>query len=96
MEMSTDRTGGISTLGGDEEVATGEERDRGDRVGKAEPLGSGVCLGSQSLARSVGKKRQEVHSGVAMLDGRVAGDKGQEDKVAVDVSEGEFMICDER
>ena len=37
--------------------ATGEERDKGDRVGKEELLSGGVCLGSQSLACSVGKKR---------------------------------------
>ena len=52
---------------------------------------SGVCLGSQSLARSVGKKRWEVHPGVAMLEGRVLGDKKQEVKIAVLVREGKLI-----
>ena len=30
------------------------------------------------------------------LDGRVAGDKGREDRVVVGVSEEELIICDER
>ena len=53
--------------------------------------GSGVCLGSQSSAHSVGKKRQEVHLGVAMLEGRVLEDKEQEVKVAVLVREEELI-----
>ena len=55
--MSTERTGGISIVGGGEEVTTGEEIDRGDGVEKAKPLGSGVCLRNQSLAHSVRRKR---------------------------------------
>ena len=35
--MSTERTGGISIIGGGEMVTTSEERDKGDRVGKEEP-----------------------------------------------------------
>ena len=58
-------------------------------------LDDGVCSRSQSLACSVGKKRQEVHPGVATLDGRVAGDEGQEDKVREVVDETELMMCDE-
>ena len=54
-------------------------------------LGSGVCLKSQSSAHSVGKKRQEVHLGVAMLEGRVSGDEEWEVKVAVLVREGELI-----
>ena len=46
--MSTERTGGISIVGGGEEVVTDEEMDRGDGVGKEEPLGGGVFLGCQS------------------------------------------------
>ena len=38
-----ERTGGISKVGGGEEVTTEEEIDRGDRVGKEEPLGGRVC-----------------------------------------------------
>ena len=55
--MLTERTRGISIVGRGKDVTTGEDKDRRDGVGKAEPLGSGVCSGSQSLARSVGKKR---------------------------------------
>ena len=88
--------GGISIAGGGEVVTTGDERDKGDGVGKEKPLGSRVCSGSQSLACSVGKRRQVVHPGVATLDGRVVGDKGLEDRVAVDVNKGELMIFDER
>ena len=43
-------------------------------MGKAEPLGGGVCSESHSLACSVGKRRREVHLEVATFDGRVAGD----------------------
>ena len=73
--MSTKRIGWIFIVGGGEDVATGEDMDRGDGVGKAELLGGGVYLGSQSSACSVGKKRQEVHLGVATMEGRVSGDE---------------------
>ena len=66
---------GLVQVGRGEAVATGEEIDRGDRVGKVELLGGGVCSGSQISAYSVGKKMWEVHLGVAMLDGRVSGDE---------------------
>ena len=56
-------------------MTIGDERDKGDRVGKVEPLDGGVCLESQSSAHSVGEKRQEVHPRVAMLDGRVSEEK---------------------
>ena len=52
--MSTERTGGISIVGGGEEVTTGEERDREDGVGKSGLLDSGVCSRNQSSVRSVG------------------------------------------
>ena len=51
--MSTERTGGISKVGGGEKVTTGGEIDRGDGVGKEEPLGGGVYSGSQSSLCSV-------------------------------------------
>ena len=70
-----ERTGRISIVGGGEVVTMGGEIDKGDGVGKLDPLGGGVCLGSQSLAHSVGKKRQEVYPRVATLDGRVSGDE---------------------
>ena len=82
-----ERTGGISIIGGEEEI------DKGDGVGKSGPLGGGVCSGSQSSACSVGKKRQEVHLGVATLDGRVLGEEEREVRVAVLVREGELMMC---
>ena len=52
--MSTERTGGISIVGGGEDATMGEEKDREDSVGKSGPLGGRVCSGSQSLACSVG------------------------------------------
>ena len=93
--MLTERTGGISIVGRDEDVTTGEEKDRGDRVGKSGLLDSGVCLGSQSSVRSMGKKRWEVHPRVATMDGRVSGDEEREVRVAVDVKEEELISCDE-
>ena len=42
--MLTERTGGISIVVGDEEMA------KGDGVGKEELLGEGVCLGNQGSA----------------------------------------------
>ena len=87
-----ERTEGISIVGGGEAVATGEEMDKGDGVGKSGLLGSEVCSGSQSSAHSVGKKRREVHLGVVIMDGRVSRDKEQEVKVVVFVREGELMI----
>ena len=74
--MLIDRTGGISIIDRGEEVTTEEEMDRRDGVEKVELLDGGVCLGSHSLAHSVGEKRQEIHLGVATLEGKVAGDKG--------------------
>ena len=71
--MLTERTGGISIVGGDEDVTTGEEKDNGEGVGNSGLLDGGVCLGSQSSARSVERKRREVQPGVATLDGRVSG-----------------------
>ena len=65
----------------------------GDGIGKSDLLRDGVHSGSQSSVCSVGKKRQEVHLGVTMFDGSIAGEEGQEDKVAVDVKERELMMC---
>ena len=65
---------GISKVGGGEEVTTEEEIDRGDGVGKEEPLGGGVCSGCQSLICSV-EREQLAHLGVATLDGRVSGEE---------------------
>ena len=81
-------TGGISIVGGDEEIA------KGDGAGNVELLGNGVCSGSQGLVCLEGRG-QVVHPGVATLDGRVVEDVGQEDRVAVDVREEELMMCDE-
>ena len=74
MGTSTERTGGISIVGGGEEVTTGEEIDRGDGVGKEELLGGGVCSGSQSSTCSA-ERGQVVHPGVVMLEGRVFGEE---------------------
>ena len=65
----------------------------GDRVGKEELLGEGVCWGNQGSMFSEGMGRV-AHLGVATLDGRVSGDEVREVKVAVVVSEGELMIFD--
>ena len=91
----TERTGRISTVDGGEDVTTGEEKDSGDGVGNSGPLSSGVCSGSQSSAHSVGKKRQKVQPGVAMLDGRVSRDEKQDVKVVVDVKDRELIMCSE-
>ena len=48
-----ERTEEISIIGGGEMVTTSEERDKGDRVGKEEPLDSRICSGSQSSAHSM-------------------------------------------
>ena len=92
--MLTKRMEGISIVGGDEDVTTGEDMDRGDRVGKSELLGGGVCSGSQSSVYSVGKKRQEVYPGVTTTDRRVSGEEEREVKVVVAVKEGELIVCD--
>ena len=76
-----ERTGGISTVSRGEDVTIEDEIGRGDRAGKSELLGDGVCLGSQSLACSMEKKRQEVHLEVVTFDDRVAGEDRQEDRV---------------
>ena len=85
--MSTERTGGISIVGGDEEIA------KGDGVGNEELLGDRVCLGNQGSACS-GRGRV-VHPGVVTLDRRVSGEEVREVRVAVDVKEGELMMVDE-
>ena len=72
-----ERMGGISRVGGGEMVATGDKKDKGDGVGKSGPLGGGMYSGSQSSAHSVGKKRWEVHLGVATLEGRVSGNRSE-------------------
>ena len=92
---STERTGGISIVGGGEVVTTGDERDKGDGVGNEEPLDGGVCSESQSSACSVGYKGREVHLKVAMLDGRVLEEEEWEVRVAVFVNEGELIMFDE-
>ena len=72
--MLTERTGGISIVGGGEDVTTGEDIDKGDGVGKEEPLGDGVCSGCQSSTCSV-EMEQVAHPGAATLDGRVLGEE---------------------
>ena len=64
---STERTGGISIVIGDEEIIAG------DGVGKEVLLGEGVCLGNQGSMFSEGMERV-AHPGVATLDGRVSGE----------------------
>ena len=68
---------------------------KGDGAEKSKLLDNGVCSESQSSACSVGRKRQEIHPGVVTLDGSVVGDEVREDKVMVEVSEGELMLFDE-
>ena len=57
-------------------LAKDEEIGRGDGVEKSDLLGDRVCSGSQSMACSIGRKRQEVHLGVVTLEDKVASDKG--------------------
>ena len=84
--------GGISTADGGEEVTMDEEIGRREGVGKSDLFDEKVCSGYQSIVCSV-VNRWEVHSGVVMLDGRVAGDNRGEDNVVVDVCKRELMIC---
>ena len=63
----TERMGGISIVGGDEEIA------KGDGAGKEVLLGEGVCFGNQSS--NCAGRGQVVHPGVATFEGRVSGDK---------------------
>ena len=67
--------GGISIVVRGEEVAKDEERGKRDGVGKSDLLGDGECSENQRVACSV-ERRWEVHLGVAMFDGRVAGEEG--------------------
>ena len=66
MGTSIERTEGISIVDVGEDVTTEDEIGKGGRVGKSEWFGDGVCSGSQSLARSV-ERRREVDPGVATL-----------------------------
>ena len=91
---STERTGGISTVGGGKAVTIDKEIDRGDGIGKVGLLGGGVCSGNQSSACLI-ERRWVVYPGVVTLEGRVVEDKGHEDRVTVEVNEEELMSCDE-
>ena len=79
MGMLTDRIRGISVVVEDRMLAIDEEMGKGDRVEKSDLFGDGVCSGNQRIACSV-EREWEVHPGVATLESKVAGDKGQEDK----------------
>ena len=83
----TERTGETSIVVGDEEIF------KGDRAGNVELLGGGVCIGNQGSA-CAGRGRV-VYLGVVTLEGRVSGEEVQEVRVAVEVSEGELISCDE-
>ena len=88
MGTSTERTGGISIVVGDEDIG------KGDGVGNEVLLGEGVCFGNQGLIFSEGMGRV-VHPGVATLDGRVSGEEVREVKVAVEVKDGELILSGE-
>ena len=92
MRTSTEKTDGISMVVGGEDVTMGEDMDRGDRVGKEEPLSSRVCSGNQSSMCSM-ERGQVAHLGVATLEERVLGDKDRDVKIVVDVKDGELMMC---
>ena len=83
--MLIDRMGGISIVQGDEVTAKGEEE------GKLDLFGDGVAPGNQKVVVSV-ERIWVVQPGVATLEGSVVDDEGQEDKVAVDVKDGELMF----
>ena len=59
----------------DKTVVGGGEIGKGDRLEKSVLLGDEVALGNQRVTCSV-ERGQEVHLSVAMLEGKVAGDKG--------------------
>ena len=82
--MSTERTGGIS-------IVVAGEMFKGDGVGKVELWRDRVFVGNQRLA-GLATGERVVHSEVAMLDGRVAGDKEREVRVVVDVRKGDVML----
>ena len=67
--------------------------DRGDGVGKEEPLDSGVCSGCHSSTCSVERERV-TYPGVATLDRRVLGEEEREVRIMVDVQDGELMMFD--
>ena len=94
MGTSTDRTGEISIVIRGEEVTTDKKIGKGDGVGKSEVLGDRVCSGYQRVVCSV-ERRQEVHPGMTMFNGKVAGDERQEDRVVEEVREEELMMFDE-
>ena len=88
----TDRTGGISIVVGEEILAMDEEEiGKGGSVGRSDLLRDGVCSGSQRVVCLM-ERGWVVHPGVVMLEGKVVGDEGQEDRVTVEVSEGELMF----
>ena len=53
-----------------------------------------MYVGNQKLASS--GIEWVVYLGVATLDGNVAGEEGQENRVVVDINEGELMMFDKR
>ena len=85
--MSTERTGGIS-------IVVGEEIIAGEGIGKEVLLGEGVYRRNHGSMFSEGTGRV-AHPGVATLDGRVSGDEVRDVKVAVEVRDGELMMFDE-
>ena len=85
---STERTGGISIVVGEEEMGAG------DSIGNEVLLGEGVYLGNQGSIFSEGIEHV-AHPGVATLDGRVSGDEVREVSVAVEVKDGELILSGE-
>ena len=81
---------------GDEKIAKDEGGGIGigEGDGKLEWLGDRVVVEIQRVTDLVERIR-EIQSEVATLEGKVAGEEGQEDKVAVEVREKELMMCGE-
>ena len=80
---------GISIIEGSKLVTMDEAVGKGDGVGKSVQLGDGVCMGDQ---RSTCSGREwVVHPGVMTLDRRVVGDEVWEDRIVVEVNDGELM-----
>ena len=88
-----DKTEGISIVQGDEVRARDEGRGIGigEGEGKFDLLEDGVLAGNQRVAISV-ERRQEVHPEVVMFEDKVVGNEGQEERVTVEVKEGELML----
>ena len=66
----------------------------GEGEGKLNLLGDRVAVGNQRFLKVL-ERVQAPHPGVTTLEGSISENKVQEERVAVEVREGELMMCDE-